>query len=108
MALSPPALAIGALFVVALLFRWYLSANTHPITHIRGPPVKSTLVGAYRVSDYSHCIADPLQGNVRELLYQESVGDLDFKFVKEYGTVWRMQHTFGVSAPRHIRYLHID
>ena len=104
MALSPPTLAIGVLFVVALLrvVRWYLSANTHPITHIRGPPVKSALMGAYMVSTYSHCIADQLQGNLRELWYQESVGDLDFKYVKEYGTVWRMQHIFGVSASRHI------
>lgn len=36
-------------------------------------------------------------GNVRDLSYQENVGDLDFKYLTEYGAVWKMQFPFGVS-----------
>lgn len=42
-------LAIGVVFILALLFRSYLRLSRHSIAHIRGPPVKSTLFGAYTV-----------------------------------------------------------
>ena len=38
-----------------------------------------------------------LTGNVRDYAYQENVGDLDFKYGKEYGTVWRQASPLGVG-----------
>ncbi|GJE98388.1 cytochrome P450 [Phanerochaete sordida] len=62
----------------ALLLLWYKSRQRHSIAQVRGPPVKNAIMG-----------------NIRDLSYQESVGDLDFEYLKEYGTAWRMQSTLG-------------
>ena len=36
-----------------------------------------------------------LPGNLRDFPYQENVGDLDFEWVNEYGTAWRIGAPFG-------------
>lgn len=38
-----------------------------------------------------------MSGNVKNFSYQENVGDLDFKYVKEYGLVYRMGAPLGVG-----------
>ncbi|KIP03776.1 hypothetical protein PHLGIDRAFT_31651 [Phlebiopsis gigantea 11061_1 CR5-6] len=63
---------------VALLVRWYRWYTHRSLKYIRGPQVKSFLLG-----------------NVRDFSWQESVGDLDFKYYEEYGTSWRMQAALG-------------
>lgn len=37
------------------------------------------------------------QGNTRDFFYQTNVGDMDFKYAKEYGLVWRMGDALGVK-----------
>ena len=39
---------------------------------------------------------DRHSGNLRTFFYQGNVGDLDFKYVNEYGLVWRMGGPLGV------------
>lgn len=42
--------------------------------------------------------ADNQVGNVREFSYQKNVGDLDFKYLNEYGTAWRLRGPLMVST----------
>lgn len=42
-----------------------------------------------------------LTGNVRDFSYQTNVGDLDFKYAREYGLVWRMGGALGVRLSPH-------
>lgn len=64
-----------------LAYRWYRWTTRLNISYIRGPPVKSWILG-----------------NVRDFAFQENVGDLDFKYVQEYGLVWRMQQPLGAQV----------
>ncbi|KAI0826243.1 cytochrome P450 [Irpex lacteus] len=50
------------------------------------------------------------QGNLRTFFFQSNVGDLDFKYVKEYGLVWRMngplgQDVLAVADPKALQYI---
>nr|BAL05189.1 cytochrome P450 [Phanerodontia chrysosporium] len=60
------------------LIRFYRWLFHHSISYLRGPVADSFILG-----------------NVREFTYQESVGDLDFRYMNEYGTAWRMKSILG-------------
>ncbi|GJE98387.1 cytochrome P450 [Phanerochaete sordida] len=88
-----PLLYVCAALVVWLGFRWYRWVTRLSIGYIRGPPVRSALLG-----------------NVRDLSFQENVGDLDFKYAEEYGTAWRMQYALGskvlmIADPKAIQHV---
>nr|ADN06378.1 PAH-inducible cytochrome P450 monooxygenase PC-PAH 4 [Phanerodontia chrysosporium] len=78
---SPLVLLACTVCVAVLAFRWYSSSTHGSIAHIRGPPVKN-----------------PILGNIRDFSYQENVGDLDFAYMKEYGTAWRLKSSLGKSV----------
>ncbi|EKM51868.1 uncharacterized protein PHACADRAFT_262256 [Phanerochaete carnosa HHB-10118-sp] len=90
----PLSLIVFTVCAAALvLVRLYRSRTHHSIAHIRGPPAKSMIMG-----------------NIRDMAYQESVGDLDFKYMKEYGTAWRLHATFGkpvlmISDPKALQHV---
>ncbi|KIP01271.1 hypothetical protein PHLGIDRAFT_123499 [Phlebiopsis gigantea 11061_1 CR5-6] len=65
---------VAAFAVVLLLRLYYVWLTHHSISHIRGPETGSKLLG-----------------NIREIAYQENVGDLDWKWLAEYGTAWRLR-----------------
>ncbi|EKM52320.1 uncharacterized protein PHACADRAFT_260638 [Phanerochaete carnosa HHB-10118-sp] len=70
----------GAVLALSSLVRYYRWLTHHSIEYIRGPNTKSRLLG-----------------NVREFMYQENVGDLDFKLLDEYGTAWRLKSPLGLN-----------
>ncbi|EKM51869.1 uncharacterized protein PHACADRAFT_262258 [Phanerochaete carnosa HHB-10118-sp] len=81
------------LFVAWLVLRNYRWLTHRSIWYIRGPSVKSALLG-----------------NVRDMAYQENVGDLDFKYMREYGAVWKMQYALGskvlmVADPKALQHI---
>ena len=38
-------------------------------------------------------------GNVGDIMYQNEVGDFDFRCIEQYGSVWRINDVLGVSCP---------
>ncbi|GJE88905.1 cytochrome P450 [Phanerochaete sordida] len=86
-------LVVGAAVSLWLLRRIYRWSTHHSVSYIRGPAAKSRLLG-----------------NVRDFMYQENVGDLDFRYFEEYGTVWRMKAPLGsdvlmISDPKALQYI---
>lgn len=84
-----------ATIVYVILYR----RRTHYVKRIRGPP-GSFWRGTYprlctAMQIYSQILL--LIGNVRNFSYQENVGDLDFKYVKEYGLVYCLGAPLGVG-----------
>ncbi|GJE93558.1 cytochrome P450 [Phanerochaete sordida] len=73
----PALFLLGALAVV--LFLWRRHASRLSISYIPGPK------------------ASWLYGNIKDFVYQQNVGDLDFQFMKEYGRVWRMRSPLGTD-----------
>ncbi|KIP03775.1 hypothetical protein PHLGIDRAFT_129943 [Phlebiopsis gigantea 11061_1 CR5-6] len=72
-------LALAA--ATGLLARWYYWYTHNSIRSLRGPPPKTWLLG-----------------NIRDYFYQESVGDLDFKYVNDFGTAWRQTSPLGANV----------
>ncbi|OCH85713.1 cytochrome P450 [Obba rivulosa] len=62
-------------FLVSRRFR----SRGSPLKHLRGPP------------------ASWLYGNVLEIASQEKVGDLDTKWIREFGGAWRIKDCFGAD-----------
>ena len=81
--------------VTGLLARWYYWYTHNSIRNLRGPPSKTWLLGM--LSEHLETVSHALLGNIRDYFYQESVGDLDFKYINEYGTAWRQTGPLGVS-----------
>lgn len=42
------------------------------------------------------CIDRIVIGHEKEIHYQKEVGDLDFKWLRQYGTAWRVKGCMGV------------
>ncbi|KAI0373422.1 PAH-inducible cytochrome P450 monooxygenase PC-PAH 4 [Pilatotrama ljubarskyi] len=68
-----------AICLVVLCLR--LSRRRKSIQQIRGPPAASSLLG----HEY-------------ELNQEDQVGDLEFRWLKEYGPTWRIKGAFGTDA----------
>nr|BAL05188.1 cytochrome P450 [Phanerodontia chrysosporium] len=74
-------MAAAALLIICWLvvnLRRLLTHNS--IRHLRGPPSAFTLFG-----------------NVTDTLYQASVGDVEFRWLKEYGGAWRLRGLLGAN-----------
>lgn len=84
---------------VALVVTKRLLTNKHSLNDIRGPPRSSWLFGTRLLSwlYLPYLNAAYISGNIKDFFYQDNVGDMDFKFLQEYGAVWRMFQPFGVS-----------
>ncbi|TBU46080.1 cytochrome P450 [Dichomitus squalens] len=74
-------LVLVLLFALAAAIRIVFRRRYRSLSHIRGPPSPSWLFG--------HDIA-----TVR----QQEVGELDFKWVKEYGATWRIASHLGTQV----------
>lgn len=84
-------------FVVFVFARWYQWLKHNSIKHIRGPAVKSKLIGkSNRMSVGLEVLIRRFEGNTRDIGHQQSVGDLDFKWIREYGPTWRLHGPLGV------------
>ena len=88
---------ISGLLALILLSLLALYRRRRSLRHLRGPP-SPFLFGTYM--DGLGCFSRSLSasGNIHQIPYQENVGDLDFKWVNEYGTAMRVGGTFGVRA----------
>lgn len=87
-----------AAFAAFILVRSHRRSSRYSIKHIRGPPRKSWLLGTLRlVFNLMRLISHFSKGNYGDIGHQENVGDLDFAWVKEYGTAWRLPSPLGVS-----------
>lgn len=84
----------GGLLAASLVALIILFRRRRSLRQLRGPP-SPFLLGVFSFQQYFYGIDVPL-GNIREIPYQENVGDLDFRWVNEYGTAWRIGGTFGV------------
>ncbi|KAJ3554565.1 hypothetical protein NM688_g3039 [Phlebia brevispora] len=78
---------LAVLFVLAVAFR-----NRRRLRHLRGPP------------------SSFLWGNVRDFTNQQNVGELDFSWLEEYGTAFRMGGVLGedilmVSDPKALQHI---
>ncbi|KAI0089028.1 cytochrome P450 [Irpex rosettiformis] len=71
-----PSLPVVILVLVAAVIAYQRSSRCS-VKHIRGPPVSFW------------------RGNIRDFFYQDNVGDLDFKYAKDYGLVWRLGAPLG-------------
>lgn len=72
------------------------------LRQLRGPSA-SFLLGEQALDDMhlnTQKLTPYLLGNLKDIPYQENVGDLDFQWVNEYGTAWRIGGTLGVRANR--------
>lgn len=82
--------------IVYIIYRRYTRCS---IKHIRGPKAPFLLGKVVDVSTAlinSQFFLCNVAGNVRDFSYQNNVGDLDFRYAKEYGLVWRMGGALGV------------
>lgn len=100
MAFTTSALSYSVLITLAV-YVVYRRFFRFSVKHIRGPE-PSFWQGMYTSYDLSTSKpTSPLAvatGNLRTFFFQSNVGDLDFKYVKEYGLVWRMNGPLGVCA----------
>ena len=93
-------LTIGVLAIVllsALLTVRHILAKKISLKYIPGPPT-SWLYGERHLSYDDSEAYHGLLGNTISFFYQDSVGDMDFGFLKQYGTAWLMSLPFGVSV----------
>lgn len=90
-------IAVAASALVVLLRSYYRWLTHHSIRHIRGPAAGSQLLGTgYMVPFCQYLLISMRAGNIRDIAYQENVGDLDWKWMNEYGTAWRLRGALGV------------
>lgn len=89
--------ALLAAGLVVLLLR--LFQHRRSLRQIQGPPRLFSLLGE---CIFTGNIADadsiPGSGHEVHMSRQDEVGDLEFKWLRQYGPTWRIQGAFGVSA----------
>ncbi|KAH7927052.1 cytochrome P450 [Leucogyrophana mollusca] len=90
--LSALALAFGIFLTAAFISR-RVKEKRRFIKDVRGPPSSSWLLG-----------------NELEIRHQSDVGDVDFQWMREYGTVWRTQTSYGgdnlyIADPKALQYV---
>ncbi|GJE88903.1 cytochrome P450 [Phanerochaete sordida] len=79
------AFSLSLIALVLLASGWlavtvYRALTHNSIARVRGPPSASLLLG-----------------NVTDTLYQESVGDVEFKWLRDYGGAWRLKALLGAN-----------
>lgn len=100
MAFQVPPVAFIALagFIVALIVR---ASRRRSLKFLRGPDAPSKWLGAcllvssISISILFHEMA--FAGNEHQLFHQTETGYLDFQWMREYGSTWRIRTFFGVS-----------
>ncbi|KAL6303953.1 cytochrome P450 [Sparassis latifolia] len=83
----------GAISAALIAFAVYRFTTHRSLKYIRGPPSSSFIFGNSVISSH-----------------QQEVGDLEFQYVKEYGTVWRQAGCWGrdslvVADPKAIQHI---
>ncbi|KAH7911357.1 cytochrome P450 [Hygrophoropsis aurantiaca] len=92
--ISSPVLAFCSAIILAFAFvSHYVKAKRRFIKNVRGPPSPSWLLG-----------------NELEVRHQSDVGDVDFKWMQEFGAVWRTQTSYGgdnlyIADPKALQYV---
>lgn len=85
-------LSFLAIVVAVLRRRRYRSLD-----HIRGPPTPSWLHGMHpSLAPRDGALTPCRAGHDIELSRQSEAGELDFRWLKEYGATWRIGGHFGV------------
>lgn len=84
-------LIAAALVTLVLIFR-----RRRSLRQLRGPP--SSFFFGMPLFIMISAKLRVLLGNIRDFPYQENVGDLDFRWVREYGTTWRIGGILGVRV----------
>ncbi|KAI0306228.1 cytochrome P450 [Multifurca ochricompacta] len=77
----------------ALLVRLYIRRRSSFLRKLRAPESHTFLLGSYG-----------------DLIYQNEVGDCEFKWMRQYGSVWRSSGSFGqdhlmVADPKALQYI---
>lgn len=95
--MSPMLPFLAAAAVISIFVRRYYRWLTfNSIKYVRGPPANSLTGMQFSLSAFLFTVNPFCTGHLRDVALQESVGDLDFKWMKEYGTAWRLKGPLGV------------
>jgi len=92
---SPTNLAcVGVLLIVLyLIVRWF---NTRPLANIQGPPRPSWTFGELNPAVTVCRTQLQTVGNIVELQHQADAGELEFKWISQYGEACKIAGPFGV------------
>ena len=90
-----------ALLLGLLLYSIYRRYTRISVKNIRGPKApfwqgQSGPDSLYTKANVHTTLSLISTGNIRDFSYQTNVGDLDFRYAREYGLVWRMGGAIGV------------
>jgi hypothetical protein len=94
--LSLPSLMYAYLTVVGVIALQYFFRR-RSVSYLKGPPSPSWLVGRYFRGNFMMPMDSYVAGNAWDMINEESVGDLQFKWFQEYGSVYLTKGCFGVS-----------
>ena len=75
------------------------------LQQIRGPPLRSLLLGEFLKKGHPfshHRLILTHSGHELELENRSDVGEPEFRWMKEYGTTWRVGGCFGVGCCSHL------
>lgn len=91
---SKTSFALLVAFVTVIL---RLLFKRRSLRFLKGPPSPSFLTGRLQPLSFGFPLIIFIEGNENEMRYQEQVGDLEFQWVKEYGTAYRIAGCLGVN-----------
>ena len=95
------ALACTALLLLVLIRRAFCRRT---LGNLRGPASVSVLFGQFPhpllIPSHTCLMLTVMSGNEHQIFHQKEVGELDFRWIGEFGLTWRVRGYFGARCFR--------